>query len=123
MAKILVVEDNDMVQDVLMRRLEFIGHTVVIAPDGQQALETVAQDRPDIILLDMSMPTMSGWETARRLKGDQATQDIPIIAVTAHAMPSEKRRTLEAGCDEYESKPIRFKRLVSKIERLLPAGI
>jgi CheY-like chemotaxis protein len=119
MAKILLVEDNEMNRDMLSRRLAKRGHEVAIAVDGQQGVDMAKSDNPEIILLDMSLPVMDGWEAARRLKGDDATRGIPIIALTAHAMAGDKEKCLEAGADDYDTKPVDFKRLLGKIEALL----
>ena len=119
MAKILLVEDNEMNRDMLSRRLVKRGHDVVIAVDGQQGVDLAASDGPEIILLDMSLPVMDGWEAARRLKGDAATSGIPIIALTAHAMAGDREKCIEAGADDYDTKPVDFKRLLGKIEALL----
>ena len=119
MAKILLVEDNEMNRDMLSRRLIKKGHEVVIAVDGQQGVDMAVSENPELILLDMSLPVMDGWEAASRLKADPATSSIPIIALTAHAMAGDKERCLEAGCEDYDTKPIEFKRLLGKINDLL----
>ncbi len=119
MAKILLVEDNEMNRDMLSRRLERKGHQVVIAVDGQQAIEFAAAEKPDLILMDMSLPVMDGWDATRRLKAGEATKQIPIIALTAHAMPEDERKSREAGCDDYDTKPIELPRLLEKMEALL----
>ena len=119
MAKILLVEDNEMNRDMLSRRLKKRGHEVVIAVDGQEGVTMASSETPEIILLDMSLPVMDGWEAARILKADDATLSIPIIALTAHAMAGDRERCLEAGCEDYDTKPIEFKRLLGKIEDLL----
>jgi CheY-like chemotaxis protein len=119
MAKILLVEDNEMNRDMLSRRLERKGHQVVIAVDGQQAIEFAAAETPDLILMDMSLPVVDGWEATRRLKADAATQRIPIIALTAHAMPEDERKAREVGCNDYDTKPIELPRLLAKMEALL----
>jgi CheY-like chemotaxis protein len=119
MARILLVEDNEMNRDMLSRRLTKRGHEVVIAVDGGQGLQLAASEEPEIILLDMSLPVMDGWEAARLLKEDAATAGIPIIALTAHAMAGDREKCLEAGCDDYDTKPVEFKRLLGKIEALL----
>jgi len=119
MARILLVEDNEMNRDMLSRRLAKRGHEVLIAVDGQQGVDTAASESPEIILLDMSLPVMDGWEAARRLKADPATRDIPIIALTAHAMSGDRERCLQAGADDYDTKPVDFKRLLGKIETFL----
>jgi CheY-like chemotaxis protein len=119
MAKILLVEDNEMNRDMLSRRLTKRGHEVVIAVNGQQGVEMAGTQAPDVILLDMSLPVMDGWEAARTLKADEATLGIPIIALTAHAMAGDRERCLEAGCEDYDTKPVEFKRLLGKIDALL----
>lgn len=119
MAKILLVEDNEMNRDMLSRRLARKKFDVSIAIDGQQALEQTAVVHPDLILLDMSLPIMDGWTVAQTLKAAEETQHIPIIALTAHAMVGDREKALAAGCDEYETKPIDFKRLVGKITEML----
>jgi len=121
MAKILLVEDNEMNRDMLSRRLIKKGFEVVMAVDGQKGLEMASSETPDIILLDMSLPIMDGWEVARNLKADDALKAIPVIALTAHAMAGDREKTLEAGCDEYDTKPIEFKRLLGKINDMIGA--
>jgi CheY-like chemotaxis protein len=121
MAKILLVEDNEMNRDMLSRRLLKKGFEVVMAFDGQKGLEMASSETPDIILLDMSLPIMDGWEVARNLKADDALKSIPVIALTAHAMAGDREKTLEAGCDEYDTKPIEFKRLLGKINDMIGA--
>ena len=119
MAKILLVEDNEMNRDMLSRRLERKGYEVVIAVDGQKAIDLAASVKPDLILMDMSLPVVDGWEATRRLKADALTKQIPIIALTAHAMPEDERRAREAGCNDYDTKPIELPRLLEKIAALL----
>jgi CheY-like chemotaxis protein len=119
MAKILVVEDNEMNRDMLARRLERRGYEVVMAVDGDQGLQLAQAEAPDLILMDMSLPVLDGWEATRRLKAMPITQAIPIIALTAHAMSGDREKALEAGCNDYDSKPIEFPRLLGKIEALL----
>jgi len=119
MARILLVEDNEMNRDMLSRRLRKRGHEVLIAVDGREGLEMAAAERPDVVLLDMSLPVVDGWEAARRLKTDPATKAIPVIALTAHAMAGDRERCLEAGADDYDTKPVDFKRLLGKIDALL----
>jgi len=119
MARILLVEDNEMNRDMLTRRLSKRGHEVLIAVDGRQGVDVAVSSSPDIILLDMSLPVMDGWEAARRLKADSATNHVPIIALTAHAMAGDREKCLEAGCDDYDTKPVEFKRLLAKIDTLL----
>ena len=119
MAKILIVEDNPKNRDMLSRRLIKRGYEIVMAEDGQQGIDMTTSESPDLILLDMSLPVVDGWGVAKHLKGDDTTKDIPIIALTAHAMSGDREKTLEAGCDEYETKPIRLTELLEKMETLL----
>jgi two-component system cell cycle response regulator DivK len=119
MAKILIVEDNEMNRDMLSRRLVRRGYAVVIAVDGEQGLSAAQEESPDLILMDMSLPVMDGWEATRRLKGDAATCAIPVIGLTAHAMTGDRDMALAAGCDDYDTKPIDLPRLIEKIEALL----
>ncbi len=121
MARILLVEDNEMNRDMLSRRLERRGYQVSLALDGLQGVELAASLRPDIILMDMSLPGIDGWEATRRIKADEQTRRIPVLGLTAHAMAGDRERCLEVGCDEYETKPIEFPRLLSKIEALIPS--
>ena len=118
-ARILLVEDNEMNRDMLSRRLTRKGFTVTMAVDGAQGLEMASETHPDLILLDMSLPVIDGWEAARRLKANPDVSGIPIIALTAHAMSDDRHRAIEAGCDEYDTKPIEFTRLILKMESLL----
>ncbi|MDE1902626.1 MAG: response regulator [Alphaproteobacteria bacterium] len=122
MAKILLVEDNEMNRDMLSRRLERKGFEVVMAPDGQQGIALAASEAPDLILMDMSLPVVDGWEATRRVKADDATRGIPVIALTAHAMVGDREKALDAGCDDYDTKPVDFPRLLGKIELLLQRG-
>ena len=115
MPKLLLVEDNEMNRDMLSRRLARKGYEIVCAIDGQEGVTMAASESPDLILMDMSLPVMDGWEAARRLKDDPETQSIPIIALTAHAMAGDRNKALEAGCDDYDTKPVEFKRLLEKI--------
>ncbi len=119
MARILLVEDNEMNRDMLSRRLKKRGHDVSIAVDGREGVDMATADHPEIILLDMSLPVMDGWEASRLLKADAGTKGIPIIALTAHAMSGDREKCLEAGADDYDTKPVDFKRLLGKIEALL----
>jgi len=119
MTTILLVEDNEMNRDMLSRRLVRKGFEVLIAVDGGQGVELATAQMPDLILMDMSLPIMDGWEATRRLKAQPETQTIPIIALTAHAMAGDRERCLEAGCDDYDTKPVEFPRLMSKIQTLL----
>ena len=118
--KILVVEDNDLNLDMITRRLKRKGFSVVAAVNGEEALERAAAEQPDLVLMDLSLPEMDGWEATRRLKSEDATKAIPVIALTAHAMAGDRQRALEAGADEYETKPVDFKRLLEKMNSLLP---
>lgn len=119
MAKILLVEDNEMNRDMLSRRLARRGYEVVIAVDGQQGVDMARTESPDLILMDMSLPVLDGWEATRRLKGTPETQAIPIIALTAHAMVGDREKAVEAGCNDFDTKPIELPRLLEKIEGLL----
>lgn len=123
MAKLLLVEDNEMNRDMLSRRLERRGYEVVLAVDGEEGLAMAQSEQPDLILMDMSLPSLDGWEATRRLKADPKMQHIPVIALTAHAMAEDRERSLEAGCDEYDTKPIDLARLLDKIEMLLGQGV
>jgi CheY-like chemotaxis protein len=119
MAKILLVEDNETNRDMLSRRLVRKGYEVVMALDGQQAVEMATSENPDLILMDMSLPVIDGWEATRRVKADGATRTIPVIALTAHAMAGDREKAIEAGCDDYDTKPIDLGRLLEKITVLL----
>ena len=119
MARILLVEDNEMNRDMLSRRLSRKGFEVLIAVDGQQGVEKTMSESPDLVLMDMSLPVLDGWEATRRLKADADTRPVPIIALTAHAMAGDREKAMEAGCDDYDTKPIELPRLLSKIEELL----
>ena len=119
MSKILLVEDNEMNRDMLSRRLQRKGYTVVTAEDGEKGLLLARSEMPDLILMDISLPVMGGWEVTRLLKADNATRHIPIIALTAHAWVTDREKALEAGCDDYDTKPVEFARLSEKIESLL----
>jgi CheY-like chemotaxis protein len=119
MPKILLVEDNEMNRDMLARRLEKRGYTVVIAVDGQNGVALARSEKPDLILMDMSLPIIDGWEASRQLKADPAMAPIPIIALTAHAMAEDREKALAAGCNEYETKPVDLANLLAKIEVLL----
>ena len=121
MNKILLVEDNEMNRDMLMRRLERKGYEVVIAVDGQAGIDMASSAGPDIILMDLSLPVIDGWEATHKIKADPATMSIPVIALTAHAMAGDEQKALEAGCDDYDTKPIDLKRLLEKIDNLLGA--
>jgi two-component system, cell cycle response regulator DivK len=119
MAKILLVEDNEMNRDMLSRRLLRKGFEVVIAVDGGQAVTMAESEQPDLILMDMSLPVIDGWEATRRVKADAKTAHIPVIALTAHAMSGDREKAFGAGCDDYDTKPIEMPRLLEKIETLL----
>ena len=117
--RILLVEDNEMNRDMLKRRLERKGFRVTVAVDGRQGLVLAAAERPDLILMDMSLPEIDGWEAARCLKTDPGCREIPLIALTAHAMAGDRERALSVGCDDYDTKPVDLERLLGKIEALL----
>lgn len=119
MARILLVEDNEDNRDMLSRRLARKGYDVVCACDGQEGVEMAAAERPDLILMDMSLPVLDGWQASRQIKSDPETKKIPVIALTAHAMASDREQALQAGCDDYDTKPIDLPRLLEKIEALL----
>ena len=119
MTKILLVEDNEMNRDMLSRRLERKGYAIVMALDGQQAVDMAASEAPALILMDMSLPVIDGWEATRRVKANEATKHIPIIALTAHAMQGDEEKARLAGCDDYDTKPVELPRLLEKMERLL----
>jgi CheY-like chemotaxis protein len=119
--KILIVEDNEMNRDMLSRRLTRKGYEVIMAEDGERGVITAMSDGPDVILMDMSLPIIDGWEATRRIKASAELRGIPVIALTAHAMDSDRDKALEAGCDDYDTKPIELPRLIEKIERLLAA--
>ena len=122
MSKILLVEDNETNREMLSRRLLKRGYEVVLALDGESGLSLANSEVPDLILMDMSLPILDGWEATRRLKASSTTRQIPIIALTAHAMSSDRNKALEAGCDDYDTKPIELSRLLEKIAALLDAG-
>lgn len=119
MAKILLVEDNEMNRDMLSRRLERKAYQVIIAVDGEQGVAMAKSEHPDLILMDMSLPVIDGWEATRQLKADPETRSVPIIALTAHAMAGDRDKSLEAGCDDYDTKPIELKRLLEKMQVFL----
>jgi two-component system, cell cycle response regulator DivK len=119
MQKILLVEDNEMNRDMLSRRLVRNGYEVFIAVDGQQGADMALSERPDLILMDMSLPVIDGWEATRRVKANDATRGIPVIALTAHAMAGDREKAMEVGCDDYDTKPIEIARLLGKIAALL----
>ena len=122
MPRVLYVEDNEMNRDMLSRRLQRRGFEVLIAEDGEQGVILAAAEQPDLILMDMSLPVLDGWEATRRIKAAPDTRRIPIIGLTAHAMAADRDKCLEAGCDDYDTKPVELGRLLEKIERLLGTG-
>ena len=119
MPRILLVEDNDMNRDMLSRRLVRNGYEVLLAMDGQQGVDMALSEHPDLILMDMSLPVIDGWEATRRIKANDATRRIPVIALTAHAMAGDREKAMEVGCDDYDTKPVEISRLVGKIAALL----
>ena len=119
MAKILLVEDNELNRDMLSRRLIRNGHTVVVAVDGEQGVAMAISEAPDIVLMDMSLPVLDGWAATRKLRADPATSAIPVIALTAHAMAGDREKALDAGCNDYDTKPVELPRLLGKIAALL----
>jgi two-component system, cell cycle response regulator DivK len=119
MPRILLVEDNEMNRDMLSRRLERRGYDILIAVDGQQGLDAAHAQNPDLILMDMSLPIVDGWEATRRLKAEPKTRAIPVIGLTAHSMAGDREKVLAAGCDDYDTKPVEMPRLLQKIEALL----
>ena len=121
MPKILLVEDNEMNRDMLSRRLQRRGYEVLTAVDGESGLAMTRSETPALVLMDMSLPGIDGWEATRQLKADPATQGIPIIALTAHAMAGDREKALASGCDDFDTKPIEFDRLLAKIEQALAA--
>ncbi|HVI66760.1 MAG TPA: response regulator [Bradyrhizobium sp.] len=119
MPRILLVEDNDMNRDMLSRRLIRSGYEVFLAVDGQQGADMALSEQPDLILMDMSLPVIDGWEATRRIKANDATRRIPIIALTAHAMAGDREKAMEVGCEDYDTKPVEMSRLLGKIAALL----
>ena len=120
MPRLLLVEDNEMNRDMLTRRLTRRGFEVLVAVDGAQGVEMAQREAVDLVLMDMSLPVMDGWEATRRLKADPATASLPVLALTAHAMAEDREQALEAGCDDYDTKPVELRRLLRKIQALLP---
>ena len=120
MPKILIVEDNEMNRDMLSRRLERKGFTIVMAVDGQLGVDMARSEKPDLILMDMSLPVMDGWTATQTIKGDAELAKIPVIALTAHAMAGDREKAMAAGCDDYDTKPIELPRLLEKIGKFLP---
>ena len=118
--KLLLVEDNEMNRDMLSRRLLRRGYEIVMAVDGGQGVEMAGSELPDLILMDMSLPVIDGWEATRRIKAAEATRHIPIIGLTAHAMAGDREKAIEAGCNDYDTKPVELDRLIAKVEALLP---
>lgn len=121
MPKILLVEDNELNRDMLSRRLQRRGYDVVIAVDGEEGIDKAVAEAPALILMDMSLPKIDGWEATRRLKGDPRTSEIPIIALTAHAMRGDREKAIDAGCDDYDTKPVDLPRLLEKIGKFVPS--
>jgi CheY-like chemotaxis protein len=121
MVKVLLVEDNEMNRDMLSRRLTKRGYEVVMAIDGQQGVDMALSEKPDIILLDMSLPVVDGWEAAQQIKANEASKGVPLVALTAHAMASDRERAMSAGCDDFDTKPVELPRLLAKMEALLKA--
>jgi len=119
MPRILVIEDNEWSRDMLARRLERRGYEVLVAPDGKRGVAMTREHRPDLVLMDMSLPEMDGWEATRRLKSDPATRAIPIVALTAHAMASDRQKAMDAGCDDYHTKPVDFENLMRSLQCFL----
>ena len=119
MPKVLLVEDNEMNRDMLSRRLVRRGFDVLMAVDGEQGVQMAKTEMPDLILMDMSLPALDGWEATRQIKAEVSTKSIPLIALTAHAMAGDREKSLQAGCDDYDTKPIELLRLLDKMERLL----
>lgn len=118
-AKILIVEDNELNRDMLSRRLKRNGYEVIVAVDGQEGINLATSTAPEIILMDMSLPVIDGWQATQQIKTNPKTKEIPIIALTAHAMIGDREKALKAGCDDYDTKPIEIERLLEKIERLI----
>jgi CheY-like chemotaxis protein len=121
MIRVLLVEDNEMNRDMLSRRLARKGFEVLLAADGEEALEVARRERPDLVLMDMNLPVKDGWTTVREIREDPQLGDIPVIALTAHAMSDDRQKALDAGCNDYETKPLDFARLLGKMEALLSA--
>lgn len=122
MPRILLVEDNEMNRDMLSRRLERKGYETIIAVDGQDGVEKTESEKPDLILMDMSLPVLDGWEATKKLKSDDVTKVIPIIGLSAHAMSGDREKAMDAGCDDYDTKPVELPRLLEKIETLLKSS-
>lgn len=122
MPKILIVEDNEMNRDMLSRRLARHGFEIVLAVDGKQGVEAASKEMPDLILMDMSLPVMNGWEATEKVKSNPATKNIPVIALTAHAMSEDREKCIAAGCNDFDTKPVDLPRLLEKIKALIPAA-
>jgi two-component system, cell cycle response regulator DivK len=122
MSRILLIEDNEMNRDMLTRRLQRKGFNVITAGDGVEGVNRAMSQEPDLIIMDLSLPLLDGWEASRQIKRNSDTEDIPIIALTAHAMSGDRKKALEAGCDDYDTKPVDFSRLLKKISKLLREG-
>ena len=122
MTKVLVVEDNEMNRDMLSRRLQRRGYEVVVSVDGEDGVNKARSESPDIILMDMDLPVLDGWAATQMLKASPETKSIPVIALTAHAMAGDREKALDAGCDDYDTKPVEFARLILKIEKLIGEG-
>ncbi len=122
LTKVLLVEDNEMNRDMLSRRLQRKGYEVVVAKDGLEGVSMAGSENPDIILMDMSLPEIDGWEATRRIKATPETAAIPVVALTAHAMASDREKALEAGCDDFDTKPVELSRLLEKMDKLVPAS-
>jgi two-component system, cell cycle response regulator DivK len=123
MAKILLVEDNEMNRDMLSRRLQRRGYEVIVAVDGEEGVVRAKADVPDVVVMDLSLPGIDGWEATRQLKAAAETRAIPVLALTAHAMAGDREKALAAGCDDFDTKPVDLPRLVGKVERLLGSGV
>ncbi len=123
MPKILLVEDNELNRDMLSRRLQRKGYNVILAVDGESGVKMAQTQAPDLVLMDISLPALDGWEATRRIKADADTKHIPVIALTSHAMSGDREKALEAGCDDYDTKPVELPRLLGKIEALLSGGV
>jgi two-component system, cell cycle response regulator DivK len=121
MVKVLLIEDNEMNRDMLSRRLTKRGYEVVMAIDGQQGIDMSVSEKPELILLDMSLPVVDGWDAAKQIKANEISKPVPLIALTAHAMAADKERALSAGCDDFDTKPVELPRLLAKMETLLKA--
>lgn len=123
MARLLLIEDNEMNRDMLSRRLERRGYQVLSAVDGEEGIEVARTELPDLILMDMSLPLLDGWEATRKLKAIPSTSSIPVLALTAHAVSGDREKALEVGCDDYDTKPVEFTRLLEKIQGLLNSSL